>query len=105
MSTYDPPDPKPPTFRTYEERKAAEERHRADKNKQTHREYRLPPVPPPGKGKHDKYQPRPTPRDPVPSAGGIPTRDMEPVKLPVAKKQDNGQFADVIPFTRDKKRD
>lgn len=94
MADHVPPPPKPPVYKTYAERKAAEEKIRNDRNKQTHREYRLPPVPAPGKRKGYDL------KDPVPSAGGTPTRDMEPVKLPLARKQDNGQFADVIPLTR-----
>lgn len=91
MADHVPPPPKPPVYKTYAERKAAEDKIRNDRNKQTHREYRLPPVPAPGTGKR---------KPPIPDTGGIPTRDMEPVKLPLAKKQDNGQFADVIPLTR-----
>lgn len=99
--------PKLPVYRTYAERKEAEEKIRKERNKQTHREYKLPPVPAPGKGKHDKYQARPggTVPDPVPSAGdGFPTRDMEPVKLPVVRREPKGEFADVISIHRHRPR-
>lgn len=96
MSHTSPP-PKPPVYKTYAERKQAEEKIRAERNKQTHREYRLPPKPPvPGKGKgydrSTKYE------DPIPSADGTPTRDMEPVKLPVGKREPH--VADVIPMRK-----
>lgn len=89
MADHVPPPPKPPVYRTYAERKAAEDKIRTDRNKQTHREYRLPPVPAPGKNK---------PKPPIPDTGGVPTRDMAPVQLPLRKREDNGQFADVIPI-------
>ena len=99
MGEYTPPPPKPPrppAYKSYAERKAAEEKIRANANKQTHQDYKLPPVPPPGK--HEGYRPRP---DPIPSADGTPTRDMEPVKIPL-KRKIQGEYADVLPFTRKK---
>lgn len=93
-SDYRSPPPKPPVYRTYAERKAAEEKIRAERNRQIHREYRLPPKPAPGKGTFDK------PRDPIPSAGGVPTRDMTPVRIPLKRKIE-GEFADVIPIRRE----
>lgn len=92
--SHTPPPPKPPVYKTYAERAAAEKKIRDESNRKTHQEYRLLPVPAPGKTRrHD-------PKDPVPSAGGIPTRDMEPIKLPLRKREDRGKFADIISINR-----
>lgn len=84
--------PKAPTemkWKSYAERKAAEEKIRNERNRKTHQEYRLPPVPPPSQRKSSIP-------DPVPSAGdGFPTRDQEPVRIPLGRKI-QGEYADVI---------
>ena len=93
MSDTSPPTDKSPVFRTYSERRDAEARNRADANRRTHQHYRLPiskkkPVvnnPP----RDNRYA------DPVPSAGNIPTRDMQPVPLKL-RGQPTGEPCDVI---------
>lgn len=69
----------PPRYRTYEERRAAQEKIRRELNQRTHREYRLPVPKPP----------------PLPDTGGKPTRDMPPVQLKLRKREE-GEVADVI---------
>lgn len=95
MGDHVPPPPKPPVYRTYAERKAAEEKIRNAANRQTHNDYKLPPVPAPGRTKQKQPMGRSAFDEPLP-----PTRDMEPVKLPLAKKQENNQFADIISIKR-----
>lgn len=85
---------KPPM--TYEERRAAEEKARAERNADTQRAYRLTSSDP---SKRRSPTPTPPKRDPVPGSGQ-PTRDMAPVVLKLRKRQPPkyapGEGAEVI---------